>query len=138
MMCSHARTPPRPVSVRLPAMILRSESESCSVDHSGEDVRIARVLDGEHADTVHSLDSSAELDVVSVEVEHLGATKDSHVLELRLSDSGAVVGNDDQLGLSISQTFHDGLETDFVLARLDSKRQLLVSVLRGLALLSHF
>ena len=28
--------------------------------------------------------------------------------------------------------------TDFVLARLDSKRQLLVSVLRGLALLSHF
>ena len=52
-----------------------------------------------------------ELDVVSVEVEHLGATKDSHVLELRLSDSWAVVGDDHQLGLSISQTFHDGLET---------------------------
>ena len=52
-----------------------------------------------------------ELDVVSIEVEHLGATKDSHVLELRLSDSWAVVGDDDQLGLSISQTFHDGLET---------------------------
>ena len=44
-------------------------------------------------------------------MEHLGATKDSHVLELCLSDSWAVVGNDDQLGLSISQTFHDGLET---------------------------
>ena len=52
-----------------------------------------------------------ELDVVSIEVEHLGASKDGHVLKLSLSDGGAVVGNDDQLGLSVSQHLHDGLET---------------------------
>ena len=52
-----------------------------------------------------------ELNVVSIEVEHLGASKDGHVLELSLPDSGAVVGDDHQLGLSVSQHLHDGLET---------------------------
>lgn len=52
-----------------------------------------------------------ELNVVSIEVEHLGASKDGHVLELSLSDSGAVVGDDHKLGLSVSQHLHDGLET---------------------------
>ena len=52
-----------------------------------------------------------ELNVVSIEVEHLGAAKDGHVLELSLSDGGAVVADDDELGLSVSEHLHDGLET---------------------------
>ncbi len=51
-----------------------------------------------------------ELDIVSIEVEDLGATENSHVFKLSLSDSGAVVADDDQLGLSVSQALHDGLE----------------------------
>ena len=52
-----------------------------------------------------------ELNVVSIKVEHLGASEDGHVLKLSLSDGGAVVGDDHQLGLSVSQHLHDGLET---------------------------
>lgn len=51
-----------------------------------------------------------ELDIVSIEVEDLGTAKDSHVFKLGLSDGGAVVADDDQLGLSVSQALHDGLE----------------------------
>ena len=51
-----------------------------------------------------------EFDVVTIEVEHLGSAKDGHVLELSLSDSGAVVGNDNKFGLSVSQHLHDCLE----------------------------
>ena len=44
-------------------------------------------------------------------MEHLGAAEDGHVLELSLSDGGAVVADDDELGLSVSEHLHDGLET---------------------------
>ena len=50
-----------------------------------------------------------KFNVVSFEVENLGSTEDGHVLKLSLSDSGAVVSNDDKLGLSVSQHLHDGL-----------------------------
>ena len=43
-------------------------------------------------------------------MEDLGAAKDGHVLELSLPDSGAVVADDDQLALSVSQALHGGLE----------------------------
>ena len=66
-------------------------------------------MDSENADSVQSGASGTELDVVTIEVEHLGAAKDGHVLKLSLSDSGAVVSNDDKLGLSVSQHLHDGL-----------------------------
>jgi len=44
-------------------------------------------------------------------VEDLGSAEDGHVLELSLSDGRAVVRDDDQLGLSVSQALHDGLES---------------------------
>merc|ERR1711997_1353365 len=135
--------PPRSRPVELPknermCVVRDTYSALChSVDDGGEDVRIARVLDAKHADSVHSGDSSAELNVVSIEVEHLGAAEDGHVLELSLSDGGAIVADDDKLGLSVSEHLHNGLETNFVLARFDGERQLLVGILRGLSLLSH-
>ena len=51
-----------------------------------------------------------ELDVVAVEVKDLGAAEDGVVLKLGLPDRGAVVGNNNQLGLTVSQALHGGLE----------------------------
>ena len=92
-------------------------------------------------------------------MEHLGSAKDGHVLKLSLANSGAVVGDDNELGLSVSEHLHDGLVayglkegakleksvscrrnkilTNSVLSGADSETQLLVSVLGGLSLLSH-
>ena len=50
-----------------------------------------------------------ELDVVAVEVEDLGATEDGHVLKLGSPDGGAVVGDEDELGLSVPQHLHHSL-----------------------------
>ena len=91
-------------------------------------------------------------------MEDLGATEDGHVLKLGLPDGGAVVADDDQLGLAVSQALHNSLVaychkiwrvrscfeieqillTNFVLAGANCERQLLVDVLCLLALLSHF
>ena len=81
-----------------------------SVDVGGEDVRIARAPHAKHADSVHSEDSSAELNVVSIEVEHLGAAEDGHILELSLYDGGAVDTDDDELGLSFISIFMTALK----------------------------
>ena len=81
-----------------------------SVDDGGKDVRIARVPHAKHADSVHSGDSSAELNVVSIEVEHLGAAEDGHILELSLCDGGAVDTDDDELGLSFISIFMTALK----------------------------
>ena len=76
----------------------------------GEDVRVTGILDGEDTDAVESADSGAELDIVAFPVEDLGAAEDGHVLELSTSDGGAVVRNDDKLGLTVSQSLHGSLE----------------------------
>ena len=47
--------------------------------------------------------SLTEFDVVSVEVVNLGLGEHGVVLEFGSSDGGAVVGDEDQLGLSLSQ-----------------------------------
>ena len=50
-----------------------------------------------------------KFNVVSFEVENLGSTEDSHVLNLRLSDSWAVVSNEHKFGLAIPKRFHSKL-----------------------------
>ena len=50
-----------------------------------------------------------ELNVVAVEVEDLGATEDGHVFELGPSDGWAVVGDEEELGLTVPQHLHDSL-----------------------------
>ena len=54
-------------------------------------------MDGENANSVESTGGGTEFNVVSVPVEDLGAPKDCEVLKFGLSDSGAVVGDDQQL-----------------------------------------
>ena len=50
-----------------------------------------------------------KLNVVSFEVDNVGVGEDGHVLKLGLSDGWAVVGNDQKLGLSISEGLHGQL-----------------------------
>ena len=45
-----------------------------------------------------------KLNVVSLVVDDIGVSKDGHVLELSLSNGWAVVGNDQKLGLSVSES----------------------------------
>ena len=82
-----------------------------SLLEGGEDVRITWVLDAHHAHSVESTRSSSELNVVSFEVEHSGSTEDGHIFELGLSDGWAVVGDEDELGLTVSHGSHGELVT---------------------------
>ena len=52
-----------------------------------------------------------ELNVVSVEVAHLGSSEDRHVFELSSADSRAVVSDDEELGLSVSESSQGHLVT---------------------------
>ena len=60
-------------------------------------------MNGENANSVESTGSGAELDVVAIPVEDLGATEDCEVLKFGLSDSGAVVSDDHQLAGASSE-----------------------------------
>ena len=51
-----------------------------------------------------------QLNIVSFEVANTGSTEDGEVFELSASDCGAVAGNQEELGLSLS----DGSEGVFV------------------------
>ncbi len=103
----------------------------------GEDVRVTSVLDGHDAHAVESAASGAELNVVAVPVENFGAAEDSEVLQLSLADSGAVVGDDEELGGSISELLEGNLVADLGLAGLDGKIELLLEVVRDVGDLSH-
>jgi hypothetical protein len=74
-----------------------------SYSDGGEDVGVSSVLDGHDANSVESAAGGAELDVVAFEVEDLGSTKDCEVLKFSLSDGGAVVSDDHQLGGTVSE-----------------------------------
>ena len=52
---------------------------------------------------MQSAGSGAELNVVAVPVKNFGTTEDSEVLKFGLSDGGAVVGDDHQLGGTVSE-----------------------------------
>lgn len=74
---------------------------SCS--DGGEDVRVSSILDCHDTNSVESAAGSAELDVVTFEMEDLGSAEDCEVLKFGLSDGRAVVGNDHQLGGTVSE-----------------------------------
>ena len=57
-----------------------------------------------------------ELDVVSIEVDDVGVGENGHVLKLGLSDGWAVVGDDQKLGLSVSESLLCELVADSVLS----------------------
>ena len=67
----------------------------------------------------------------------LGAGKDGEVLKLGLSDGGAVVGDDQELGLTVAEGAESKFVPDSVFSGLDDQTDLLVSALSGVGFLSH-
>lgn len=86
---------------------------------------------------MESTDGGAELDVVTVPVEDLGATEDSEVFKFGLADGGAVVSDDHELGGTGTELLLSELVADLVLTGLDAKVELLLEVLRNVGNLSH-
>ena len=80
-----------------------------SLLEGGKDVRITWVLDAHHTHSVESTRSSSELNVVSFEMEHSGSTENGHIFELGLSDSWAVVRDENKFGLAVSKRLHGAL-----------------------------
>ena len=72
---------------------------------------------------------SSEGDVVSGEEDDSSLGEDGVVLNLSLSDGGAVIGENDELGLSGSERAKGRLVTQHVLATLDDKAELVADVL---------
>jgi len=86
---------------------------------------------------VETLAGGAELNVVTFEVDNLGATEDSEVLELSLSNGRAVVSDDHELGGAVAELLLGELVANLELAGADSELELLLDVFRNLGLLSH-
>lgn len=74
--------------------------------------------------------SSTKRDVVSRIEDNSSLGEDGIVLNFSLPDGGAVVGEDDELGLTVSQRAEGRLVAEHVLATLDDERELAVNVLR--------
>jgi hypothetical protein len=74
--------------------------------------------------------SSTKRDVVSGVEDNSSLGEHGIVLDFCLSDGGAVVGEDDELGLAVSQRAQGGLVAEHVLATLDDEGELAVNVLR--------
>ncbi|GMT04761.1 hypothetical protein PENTCL1PPCAC_26935, partial [Pristionchus entomophagus] len=93
------------------------------------------------ADTEELSASGSELDVVSVVVMDSGLGEHGVVLDLRLSESRGIAGDNDKLGLSTAEGLEGLLVSEAVLSRLHDHGQSGVDVLRRLLLLldgDHF
>lgn len=73
---------------------------------------------------------STKVDIVASVVVDTSLGQHSVVLNLRLADRGAVVGDDDQFGLAAAESLESGLVAQSVLARLHDQSQSGVDVLR--------
>ncbi|GIL83774.1 hypothetical protein Vretifemale_12530, partial [Volvox reticuliferus] len=95
-------------------------------------IRVTRVRDGEHADTVVLAASSTQVNVVAAVVVHACLGEHGIVLHFALADSRAVVADDHQLGLARAKGLQAGLVAQSVLATLHHQRETRVDVLLGL------
>lgn len=74
---------------------------------------------------------SSERDVVSGEEDNSSLGEDCVVLDFCLPDGGAVIGENDELGLSGSEGAEGRLVAQHVLATLDDEAELVADVLRS-------
>ena len=94
-----------------------------------QDVRVTNVQNGHGSDSEQLTADGTQLVVTALEVVDLGLRQHGVVLQLRLSQDWGVTGNDDQLGLTVSQRLDGRLVAQGVLTRLDNQAQLGVDVL---------
>jgi len=116
---------------------VRRDSRRSLVGDLDKDVGISSVLDGHNTNSVHAARSGTKFSVVTVEVANTSSSKDGEVLELSASNGRAVVGNENKLGLSISDRLDGGLVTNLVLSRSNDKGEFLDHVVSGVNLLSQ-
>ena len=101
-----------------------------------KDVRVTGVSDDDGGHGEELSNSGSELNVVSVEVVNVSLGKHGVVLKLSSSDGGAVLGDDHELGLALSEGPDGVLVSNLEFSRLDNEVQLAVEVLLEL-LLGH-
>jgi hypothetical protein len=91
------------------------------LEGEGLEVGVTGVNDGHDGDVVEATDSGAE--VLGVAVEELDVRGGEHTVVLNggLAEGGAVVGNEDHLGLAGAESLKGLLVAKSVLARLDNK-----------------
>lgn len=102
--------------------------------HASDDVRIARVNDGQRAHPVVFATGCTELNVVSAVMMDSGFGQHSVVLNFRFPQSRTVVGQDYQLGFSLANHFLRLLVSENVFTALHHKLQSRVDGLQGLFL----
>jgi len=73
--------------------------------------------------------SSAQRSVVAWVKHHLSLGQDCVVFDFCLADGGAVVGEDDESGITVSEGTESALVAKHVFAALDDETQLAVDVL---------
>lgn len=81
------------------------------LSQSGQDVGVTGVQNGDDTDSEQLTDGSTQLVVTTLEVVDSGLGQHGVVFQLRLSQDWGVGSNDDQLGLTLSQSLDGGLVT---------------------------
>ena len=99
---------------------------------AADDVRVTRVSDREAAHSIVPSAGSAKLIVVTMEVVHTGLREHGIVLNLTLAQSRAIVGNQDKLGLALTQCLQSRFESQAVLATLHHQLQASIDGICGL------
>merc|ERR1719296_137887 len=89
-----------------------------------DDVTVTRVGDGHDATAEVLTAGGSEVVVVARVVEDGGLGEESVVLNLGLPEGRAVVGDDDQLGLSLAEGLQSRLVPEGVLSGLDDQTEL--------------
>jgi len=101
-------------------------------------ISIARICDGHNVRTEKLTTGSTEVDVVTREVVDCRIGKHCVILELRLTERGAIRGNDEQLAFALAERLNGTVNTETVFATLDNELESGVDVLcLLLALLRH-
>ena len=94
-----------------------------------EDIWITWIADDEGWDSEELTEGGTELNVVSVEVMYIGLSEDSVVFKLGSSDGWAVGGNEDQSGLSSSESSDGVSVTDLEFTGFNNEGKFGVDVL---------
>lgn len=92
------------------ARTCRLARSSC-LSQSSQDVGVTGVQNGNDTDSEQLTDSGTQLVVATLEVVDLGLGQHGVVLQLRLSQDWGVGSDDDQLGLTLSQSLDGRLVT---------------------------
>ena len=97
-----------------------------------DDIRINRINNTESAHSVIFSTGSPQINIVPVVVVNSNLRQHSIVLNLRLTQWWAIVGNDHQLPFGVPEGFEDGFVSQGVLATLHDEGKPVVDALMSL------